>query len=97
MRFLVRMHFPVDFGNELVRDPNFPKKLEGVLNAIKPEAVYFTPLDGERGMYIVVDLAGADMIAGITEPLWQEFRCKLELTPVMVLDDLKKALQNLKK
>jgi len=97
MRFLIRMHFPVDLGNELVSDPNFPKKLEGVLNAIKPEAVYFAPTEGERGVYMVVNIASADMIAGISEPLWQMFKCKLELIPVMVLDDLKKALQNLKK
>ncbi len=94
MRFLIRMHFPADTGNELVRDPNFPKKLEGVLNTIKPEAVYFTPLDGDRGVYMVVNIASADMVAGVSEPLWQMFRGKLELTPVMVLEDLKKALQN---
>jgi hypothetical protein len=39
---LIRTHLPADSGNELVSDPNFPKKLEVVLDAIKPEAVYFS-------------------------------------------------------
>jgi hypothetical protein len=91
------MHFPVDFGNDLVRDPSFSKKLQGVLEKIRPEAMYFTPTDGERGGYVVVNMASADMLPLITEPLWQTFRCKLDITPVMVLDDLMKGMQNLPK
>jgi hypothetical protein len=87
MRFLIRMHFPVEFGNELIRDPGFSKKLQGVLETIKPEATYFTPMDGERAGFLVVNMESADMLPSITEPPWQTFRCKLDIMPVMVLDD----------
>jgi hypothetical protein len=77
----------------MLQDPNFLKNLEGVLNQIKPEAVYFCSVEGERGIYMIVNLPSADMIAGIAEPLWMALNCKLDLTPVMELSDLKKGLQ----
>ncbi len=93
MKFLVRLHMPTESGNRMLQDPNFPKKLEGVLNQIKPEAVYFAPIEGERGIYMIVNIPSADMIAGIAEPLWMTFNCKLDLTPLMELSDLQKGLQ----
>jgi len=93
MKFLVRLHMPTEHGNKMLQDPNFPKKLEGMLNQIKPEAVYFAPIEGERGIYMIVNLASADMIARTFEPLWQILNCKLDVTPVMELSDLQKGLQ----
>jgi hypothetical protein len=84
---------PTEYGNKMLQDPNFQKKLEGVLNQIKPEAVYFTPIEGERGIYMIVNLPSADMIATISEPLWMTFNCKLDLQPVMELKDLQQGLQ----
>jgi hypothetical protein len=93
MKFLVRLHMPAEHGNRLLQDPNFLKKMEGLLNQIKPEAVYFAPIEGERGIYMVVNIPSADMIAGFFEPLWMTLNCKLDLTPVMELSDLQKGLQ----
>jgi hypothetical protein len=93
MKFLLRLHMPTEYGNKLLQDPNFPKKLEGVINQIKPEAVYFTPVEGERGIYMIVNLPSADMIATISEPLWMMFNCKLDLEPLMELKDLQQGLQ----
>jgi hypothetical protein len=84
---------PTEHGNKLLQDANFPKKLEGLLNQIKPEAVYFAPIEGERGIYMIVNLPSADKIAGIAEPLWTTLNCKLDFTPVMELSDLQKGLQ----
>jgi hypothetical protein len=84
---------PTEHGNKLLQDPDFAKKLEGMLNQIKPEAVYFTPVEGDRGIYMIINLASADMIARTFEPVWQTLNCKLDLTPVMELSDLKKGLQ----
>jgi len=93
MKFLLRLRMPAESGNKLVQDPNFPKKLENVLNQIKPEAVYFTSIEGDRGIYMVVNLPSADMIATICEPLWMMFNCKLDLQPLMELKDLQQGLQ----
>jgi hypothetical protein len=89
---------PTEYGNTLLQDPNaFQKKMESVLNQIKPEAVYFTPIEGERGIYMVVNLSSSDMIATITEPLWMMFNCKLDFQPVMELKDLQLAISQLQK
>ena len=93
MKFLLRMHMPTEYGNKMLQDPNFPKKLEGLLNQIKPEAVYFAPVEGERGIYMIVNLPSADMIAGVAEPIWTTLNGKLDFTPVMELSDLQKGLQ----
>lgn len=77
----------------MLQDPNFPQKLESVLKQVKPEATYFTSIEGERGIYMIVNLPSADMIATISEPLWMTFNCKLDFTPVMELSDLQKGLQ----
>ena len=39
----------------------------------------------------VVNMDSADMISQIIEPLFQKFRARVEMHPIMVLDDLKKA------
>jgi len=93
MKFLLRMHMPTEYGNKMLQDPNFPKKLESLINQIKPEAVYFAPVEGERGIYVIVNLASADMIAGVAEPIWMALNCKLDFTPLMELSDLQKGLQ----
>lgn len=97
MKFLLRIRMPTESGNKMLQDPNFPKKLEGVLNQIKPEAVYFSPIEGERGISMIVNLTSADMIATIAEPLWMTFNGKLTFEPLMELSDLQKGLQNVKK
>jgi hypothetical protein len=42
-------------------------------------------------MFFVVNMDSADMIPQIIEPLFQKFRARVEMHPIMVLDDLKKA------
>ena len=76
---------PTEHGNKMLQDPNFTKKLESVLNQVKPEAVYFGPIEGERGIYMIVNLPSPDMIARIAEPLWMTLNCKLDFTPLMEL------------
>ena len=73
--------------------PQLSKETRRRPQPIKPEAVYFAPIEGERGIYMIVNLPSADMIAGIAEPLWIMFNCKLDLTPLMELSDLQKGLQ----
>ena len=81
----------------MLQDPNFPKKLEAIIKQTKAEAVYFTPIEGERGGYIVVNLSESEPIATITEPLWEMFNCKLDIQPVMELKDLQLAISQLQK
>jgi len=76
----------------MLQDPNFSNKIERVLNQIKPEAVYFALAEGERGIYLIVNLPSDEMMGTVIEPLWTIFNCKshINFTPVMELSDIQK-------
>jgi hypothetical protein len=42
-------------------------------------------------MFFAVNMHSADMIPLIIEPLFQKFKARVEMHPIMVFDDLKKA------
>ena len=71
---------------------NFLKNLEDYIKKFNCEASYFTEVNGNRTMVLVLDLPCSDMIPAIAEPLFQGFDANLEIHPAMNLDDLKKAI-----
>ena len=91
MRFFLYIQIPTEAGNDIVKDPNLLRNIEEYINDVKAEAAYFGPSNGNRTMFFVVNMDSADMIPKILEPLFQKFKAKVEMHPIMVLDDLKKA------
>ena len=96
MRVLVRAMIPTVAGNKMVKDPNFLKNLEEYLQKFNCEAAYFTEVNGSRTMVLILDLPSTEMIPAIVEPLFQGFDANVEIHPTMNLDDLKKAISNMK-
>ena len=95
MRVLVRAMIPTSAGNKMVKDPNFLKNLEDYIRRFNCEASYFTEVNGNRTMVLVLDLASPDMIPAIAEPLFQGYEANVEIHPAMNLDDLKKAISQM--
>ena len=91
MKMLLDITIPNEPFNSLARQGVAGKKLGDILDAIKPETVYFTEQDGKRGAIVVVDLADPSKIPGVSEPWFITFnadvKCRIAMTP----DDLKKA------
>ncbi|MGB7961014.1 MAG: hypothetical protein WCF46_14075 [Nitrososphaeraceae archaeon] len=87
---------PTVAGNKMVKDPNFLKNLEEYLQKFNCEAAYFTEVNGSRTMVLILDLPSTEMIPAIVEPLFQGFDANVEIHPAMNLDDLKKAISNMK-
>ena len=77
--------------NDIVKDPSLLRNIEENVNYVKAESAYFGPSNGSRTMFFVVNIDSADMIPQIIEPLFQKFKARVEMHPIMVLDDLKKA------
>jgi hypothetical protein len=77
--------------NDIVKDPSLLRNIEENINYVKAEGAYFGPSNGSRTMFFVVNIDSADMIPQIIEPLFQKFKARVEMHPIMVLDDLKKA------
>jgi hypothetical protein len=61
------------------------------LEAIKPEAVYFTEQNGQRGAMLIVDLPDPSKIPALAEPWFLTFEADVEFRVVMSPDDLKRA------
>jgi hypothetical protein len=91
MRMVLNVSFPVAEFNAAVKDGSAGQKLGRILEEIKPEAVYFTEQDGQRGALVVVDLPNASRIPALAEPWFLSFNARVEFRVAMTPDDLKKA------
>lgn len=96
MRFVIRAKIPTEAGNKMIQDPNGFKALENYVTKVKPEAVYFYEEGGERTALFVADVASADMIPVLAEPLFQGIGAKVEFHPAMTLDEVKRGIQKSK-
>ena len=91
MRFLLRVSIPTDTGNELAINGRLGSTLEALLKDIKPEAAYFTEMDGERTAIIVVEMTDASQIPAIAEPFFLALDAIVEFHPCMSPEDLNRA------
>jgi hypothetical protein len=92
MRFLVRAQIATEAGNKMVKNPKFLQNLEDYMKKVNAEAAYFFEAGGDRTFAFIVNMDSADMMPSLAEPLFQDLGAKVEFHPVMVLEDLKKAL-----
>jgi hypothetical protein len=67
------------------------------LGRIKPEAVYFTTVDGNRTGLICFDLENASDIPAIAEPFFQRVNAALDLFQVMTPTDVQAGLEDASK
>jgi len=98
MRMMMQMWIPVEAGNNAARTGAFGPSLQKMLEALKPEAAYFsTSVSGERGGFIVFDLKDTSQIPGIAEPFFLAFNARVTFSPVMTAQDLANALPGIEK
>jgi hypothetical protein len=88
MRFVLHVSIPPEKFNQAVRDGSAGKKVEQILNELKPEAAYFCAKDGKRGGFLIVDLAKASDIPRFAEPWFLNFDATVEFLPTMTPADL---------
>ena len=91
MRMILDITLPHEPFNSLVRKGVTGKKLGEILDALQPEAAYFTEQDGKRGAILVVDLADPSKIPALAEPWFLTFNADVKIRIAMTPDDLKKA------
>jgi hypothetical protein len=89
----MKIQMDTEAGNQAIVDGSLPKILEETLTTLKAEAAYFTSTDGMRTGYVVFDMQDSSQIPVIAEPLFQGLKAKLEFSPVMNQDDLRKGLE----
>jgi hypothetical protein len=91
MRFLLKINIPVDAGNKAAKAGKLGGTIQGILEDLKPEAVYFTADKGQRTAFIFLNMQDASQIPAIAEPWFLAFNALIEIHPVMVPEDLMKA------
>lgn len=88
MRMLMQIKFPLEPFNTAVRDGSVGHKIQKILEAIKPEAAYFSEQDGHRGGILVVNLKEASDVPSLAEPWFLTFNAHVEFRIAMTPEDL---------
>jgi hypothetical protein len=91
MRMLLQVTIPHEPFNAAVRDGTVGEKINRILDATKPEAVYFTEQLGQRGAVLVVDVPDPSKIPALAEPWFLTFEADVEIRVAMTPDDLRKS------
>ena len=98
MRMMMQFWIPVEAGNNAARTGAFGPSFEKILDALKPEAAYFTAgASGERGGFIVFDMKDTSQIPAVAEPFFLAFNARVTFSPVMNAQDLAKAQPGIEK
>jgi hypothetical protein len=95
MRFLIRAQIPTEAGNKMTKNPKFLQELENYIKKVNAEASYFFEASGDRTFAFIVNVESVDMMPTIAEPLFRDIGAKVEFHPVMLFEDLKKAMQHM--
>jgi len=88
---LMNVRIPHQTFNAAVKNGTAGAKLKKVLDATKPEAIYFTEQNGLRTAVVIVDLPDASKIPALVEPWFLTFDASIDIHPVMLPEDLKRA------
>ena len=91
MRMLMHIHFPLEPFNTAVRDGSVGQKMQRILEAIKPEAAYFSEQDGRRGGTLVVNVNDPSDVPRLAEPWFLTFNAQVEFRIAMTPEDLARA------
>ncbi|MFB3881078.1 MAG: panthothenate synthetase [Armatimonadota bacterium] len=91
MRMLLHVKLPVEPFNAFVRDGTAGRKIQQIVDEAKPEAVYLTNYDGQRGAVMIVDVEDPSRVPALAEPWFLTFDADVQFHIVMKPDDLTRA------
>lgn len=91
MRMLMHVHLPLEPFNSAVRDGTAGSQIQEILEAIQPEAVYFSEQHGQRGGTLVVNVDSPSDVPRLAEPWFLAFEAEVEFRICMTPEDLGQA------
>ena len=91
MRMLLNVKIPHEQFNKAVKDGSVGQKVRRILEDTKPEAVYFTEQNGQRGAILIIDMVDPSKVPSFAEPWFLAFNADVEFRVVMTPEDLQKA------
>jgi hypothetical protein len=97
MRFFCKIVIPAASGNTAIKTGRLMPQIQKVIGDLKPEAVYFGLMAGQRTMFMVVDLPSADKMPWTFEPFWLDWNADISITPVFTRAEMEKAGKDFEK
>ena len=95
MRMMMTIRIPVEHGNRAVQDGSMTKAFESLFEKLKPEATYFSMLDGLRAAFIIYELDEQYKLLDFHEPLFAAMGAMVDDRPVLNWDDMQQAFAEL--
>ena len=92
MRMMVKFMAPVEKSNRAFNDGTIESTIRTIVETFKPEATYFTTIEGKRGGFMVFDMTDPSQIPQIAEPLFHNLEAAVEFVPVMNIEDLQRGI-----
>ena len=87
---LLKITMPHEPFNSAAKEGTAGLKMKKIMDATKPEAVYFTALGGKRTVLLIADLPDSSGIPALAEPWFLTFQADVGFHPVMSPGDLQK-------
>ena len=91
MRALIHVKIPNEPFNSAVRKGTVGDIIKRILDEIKPEAVYFTNYNGQRGAILIVNVADGSKVPALAEPWFLSFNAQVQFHVVMSPEELGRA------
>jgi hypothetical protein len=85
---IMNVSIPCEPFNTLARKGSAGKTIQKILEAIKPEAAYFSEQNGHRGAVLIVDMKDASAIPALAEPWFLSFNADCNFRIAMTPEDL---------
>jgi hypothetical protein len=85
---MLKASIATEGGNRAVLNGTLSATIKSILEDMKPEAAYFTAVEGKRTGIFIVNVNDASEIPGLAEPLFLAFDAEVEFSPVMLPQDL---------
>jgi hypothetical protein len=91
MRFMITCRIPMEKGDELAKAGRLDSTIQSIMEGLKPEAAYFSDIEGGRVGYIVVNMDDASQIPAVAEPLFLGLGAAIQVHRVMTPEELGRA------
>jgi hypothetical protein len=91
MRMMISVAIPHEPCNTLIRANKFGPLMKKILEQLKPEAAYFTEMDGTRGAVLIVDVSDPSKVPMMAEPFFLNFNADCRFRICMSPADLGQA------
>ncbi len=91
MRILITFSINPEKGDQLIKEGRMGETMGSILEELRPEAAYFTDVEGTRGGFLVVNMEDGSQMPAMVEPLFLGVGATVHMQPVMTSEDLQGA------